>query len=357
MPRCHGSYIGHVPEPDDSAASGIWRACDARELLADGKWPSQPAVPGAPTGAAGDEQVVLTWPAITTSPSVTDYGIQYSSDSGATWTTFTDSVSNATTATVTGLTNGTAYVFRLYGINALGDGPYGAASAAVTPVEIIPSLLLLKFDGDDGDTETVDSSIYMHSVALVDSSQLTDSPVKFGSTSGDFVSNGGYAEATVATTGTAHAFGTGDFTVEGWFYFTGEENAVLASGYTSSVCHWVFYWYGNLTFLQSASPNTWEGGLVAAPTSRPVGEWVHLAYTRQDGIGRIFQNGTLLEQNETQPYGPVTTNIPGVQKIAVASMLENGTSRTTTPLYADDVRVVKGTAAYTANFTPPTAPF
>lgn len=151
MPRCHGSYIGHVPAPTQSAASGVWKLHDAQENLAGGTWPSQPAVPGAPNATAGDEEVVLTWSALTASPTVTDYGIQYSDDAGETWTTFTDSVSDATTATVTGLTNGTAYVFRLYGINALGDGPYGSASAAVTPGFSVDYLILGGGGGgDDG---------------------------------------------------------------------------------------------------------------------------------------------------------------------------------------------------------------
>ena len=39
----------------------------------------------------------------------------------------------ATTAVVTGLTNGTAYTFRVRATNAIGTGPQSTASTAVVP--------------------------------------------------------------------------------------------------------------------------------------------------------------------------------------------------------------------------------
>jgi hypothetical protein len=88
----------------------------------------------APTGltaTAGNAQVSLAW----TAPggTITDYRVQSSSDSGSTWTTFADGTSTATSATVTGLTNGTAYVFRVAAVNGAAVGTYTAASSSVTP--------------------------------------------------------------------------------------------------------------------------------------------------------------------------------------------------------------------------------
>ena len=95
-------------------------------------------VPGAPTGVAGtsgDAQVALTWtaPSSTGGSAITDYTVQYSSNSGSTWTTFSRSASTTASATVTGLTNGTAYTFQVRAINAAGNGSYSSASSAVTP--------------------------------------------------------------------------------------------------------------------------------------------------------------------------------------------------------------------------------
>jgi hypothetical protein len=95
-------------------------------------------VPPAPTSLAaspGNAQATLSWsaPSVVAQAPITDYVVQFSSDSGSTWTTFADGTSTATSATVTGLTNGTAYVFRVAAVNAVGTGAYTAASSAATP--------------------------------------------------------------------------------------------------------------------------------------------------------------------------------------------------------------------------------
>ena len=94
---------------------------------------SAPSAPASVTGVAGNQQVVLSWTAaFSAGPSVSDYVIEYSSDAGATWTTFSHSAATATTATITGLTNDTAYLFRVAAINSIGTGSY-TTSSSITP--------------------------------------------------------------------------------------------------------------------------------------------------------------------------------------------------------------------------------
>jgi hypothetical protein len=96
-------------------------------------------VPPAPTGLAvsgGNAQASLSWTAPTgviAQAPITDYREQFSSDGGTNWTTFTAAESTAASTTVTGLTNGTAYVFRVAAVNAAGTGAYAPASSEVTP--------------------------------------------------------------------------------------------------------------------------------------------------------------------------------------------------------------------------------
>ncbi len=64
---------------------------------------------------------------------ITDYIIEYKPASGS-WTTFADGTSTTLTATITGLTNGTSYTFRVSAVNALGTSTVSSISNAVTPV-------------------------------------------------------------------------------------------------------------------------------------------------------------------------------------------------------------------------------
>jgi subtilisin family serine protease len=93
-----------------------------------------PDVPGVPTsvaGTAGDRSVALGW----TAPA---------SDGGSPLTGYTVLISPSTpsavvavsgaTASVTNLTNGTAYTFRVYATNEAGDGPPSGPSSTLTPV-------------------------------------------------------------------------------------------------------------------------------------------------------------------------------------------------------------------------------
>ena len=102
-----------------------------------------PSAPQSLVGTRGDSQVTLAWAAplsIGGTP-IIDYLVQFSTDGGSTWTTFDDGVSSATGATVTGLVNGTTYVFRVQGRNAVNypsadvnDGVWTLASLPVKPL-------------------------------------------------------------------------------------------------------------------------------------------------------------------------------------------------------------------------------
>ena len=102
-------------------------------------------VPSAPTSLStspSNSSVVLTWvaPGSTGGSSITDYKIEYSPDSGTTWNTFTHAASTATTQTVTSLTPGTTYTFRVSAINAVGTSS-PSATATGTPLYITLSSL------------------------------------------------------------------------------------------------------------------------------------------------------------------------------------------------------------------------
>jgi hypothetical protein len=104
-------------------------------------------LPPAPTGVTasqGNAQATVSWtaPAVLSQTPITDYIVQYSSNSGSTWTTFSDGASTSTSVAVTGLSNGASYVFRVAGVNGVGTGTYSTASSAVTPGSMLEVLVV-----------------------------------------------------------------------------------------------------------------------------------------------------------------------------------------------------------------------
>ena len=185
-------------------------------------------VPSAPTGVAGtpgDGQVSLAWTAPANAFGVTDYVIQYKTTAAATWSTFADGPSATLAATVTGLTNGTAYVFRVAAVNAAGTGDFSAESAPVTPsapasapTNLTPTFgdgsvgLAWTAPGSDGGTPITDY-VVEYRTDVIGSSWMTFA---------DGVGTGLTATVTGLTNGTAYRFrvaavngvGTGTYSSE-----------------------------------------------------------------------------------------------------------------------------------------------
>ena len=89
--------------------------------------PSAPTV----TAAAGIAQAQLSWTAPAGNGSdVYDYIVQFRLVGAASWSTWAEGVSTATSAIVLGLANGSQYEFRVAAVNAVGTGAYSIAPTA-----------------------------------------------------------------------------------------------------------------------------------------------------------------------------------------------------------------------------------
>ena len=92
-------------------------------------------VSSAPTSVSGtiaDAQSLVSWTP-TSGQSITNYLVQYSSNNGGSWTSVPRSASTTPSMLVTGLINGTSYIFRVAALNSVGTGTFSSSSSEVTP--------------------------------------------------------------------------------------------------------------------------------------------------------------------------------------------------------------------------------
>jgi hypothetical protein len=149
----------------------------------------------------------------------------------------------------------------------------------------------------------------------------------------------------------AFAYGTGDFTIEFWFYMSAVAGSgnyyVLFDGRPSTTSGA----YVNIT-INNATPESYvNGALVISGSALSAGIWYHFAYARSGSSTKMFINGTQVGSTYTD-----TTNyingadrpVIGTNGFNVAQYNFNG--------YISNVRIVKGTAVYTSAFTPSTTP-
>ena len=175
-----------------------------------------------------------------------------------------------------------------------------------------------------------------------------------------FDGTGGYL---TSPANAAFDFGTGDWTVECWFYIAGN-SSTNANGtrdgslysLNNSSASSAF----NLTISGNAS-TTGTGIQLFKSTNTTVdikktvtvaqGVWHHIAVTKASGTIRMFLNGVQqgTSDSDSTLWGSSThASVVGRQGWPTFVHQFNG--------YISNLRVVKGTALYTTNFTPPTAP-
>jgi galactose oxidase-like protein/fibronectin type III domain protein len=135
---------GATPNPTTSTGANTpWLAATVVfKTAAPAPPPTAPAVPSAPTASAGDGQATVNWTAPDNGGSaITKYTVTpYVGSNAQTPKEVTGSPA-ATSTTVTGLTNGTAYTFKVSATNAIGSSADSAASNAVTPAQAPASTL------------------------------------------------------------------------------------------------------------------------------------------------------------------------------------------------------------------------
>ena len=134
--------------------------------------------------------------------------------------------------------------------------------------------------------------------------------------------------------------GTGDFTVECWVYLN-----TVPSGYSPIITNEAnngFYinFRGNGTIALTDTSTVYA----QAPSALTTGSWFHVAVVRNAGSSKVYVNGT----------GGTAVSCTVNWTINTTVYVGGGPSYAPIDGYIDDLRVTKGYARYTSNFTPPT---
>lgn len=209
--------------------------------------------------------------------------------------------------------------------------------------------LLLHADGASGATAFADSSSYANTVTAFGGAQMTTAQVKFGSSAAIFNGTSAYLSAPPSTNFT---FGTGDFCQEAFIYASANPTSDAVLFCLRNANAGIF---NNMVKLSPVGKIGWSDGVAWRESSGsiPLSQWVHFAVTRASGVVRIFINGV---ENYSASH-PI--DMVGARVMQIGAFEADGPN----PVggffggFLDEIRITKGAARYTANFTPPIEAF
>jgi len=142
----------------------------------------------------------------------------------------------------------------------------------------------------------------------------------------------------------------GDFTIEYFVYWQGGQVMLDFSRSASYTNAWQLYNQTPVFYGYSSGGNAY----MVSSTALTSNAWNHIAVTRtiSNNTARMFINGvqTASSTDFSQTYGNDTGN-----SLYVGSQVYSGPTAYFTGMISN-LHIVKGTALYTSNFTPPTAP-
>lgn len=203
--------------------------------------------------------------------------------------------------------------------------------------------LLLKFDGADGSATFTDSSPRAKVVTAF-GARISTTQSKYGVASGKFVQGDYLTIPPTADLG----FGTGDFSVEFWVRpaMTGDSiHEVLDFRSADVVEPFV------LGFTTGGAVRYYDGSSIRVGTSGKLtaNTWAHIAWCRQANVNTIYVDGIAdSTYTASQDFGSSRGLCIGANVIKNAERFVG---------HLDELRIKKGEAVYTSNFTPPPAPF
>jgi hypothetical protein len=218
---------------------------------------------------------------------------------------------------------------------------------------------LMHFNGTNGSTVFTDQPFFYNRLWTQNagSPALSNTQSKFGGTS--LFLNGASSINSSDTIGGQFDIGAADATIECWWYPTATPSGgglitfnwpngsipfTIGFGSGIGVSSGSFPYFGYYT------GTTWIGTIGTAALAN--NQWYHIAAVQRAGMLYLYINGT---QIGTAVAGGAMPSVQILNQYIQIGRRWDGVGYCTG--YLDEVRVTVGIAQYTANFTPPTAPF
>jgi hypothetical protein len=278
--------------------------------------------------------------------------------SSGTWYLFINGVSQGTSATSRNLTNTDAVIgagryttnstpsaffpgyisdVRIIKGQALYTSNFVPSNQPLTAVQ--NSVLLL-----NGTASAIYDASVQNNLETIGNAQISTSVVKFGTSSITLDGSGDYV---VEPTNLNFGYGTGDFTIEFWLYLNSTGSQTIFSNLSSGSSTNPHIYITTTIRYYTAGADRITGAALST------GQWYHIALCRASGSTRLFVNGTqsgstYSDANNYGTFAPLGIGTYWESGAPVASSTLNG--------YISDLRITRGIARYTANFTPPTTP-
>lgn len=205
--------------------------------------------------------------------------------------------------------------------------------------------LLLHGDGSDGSTTITDSSNEAHTCTVSGGTQIDTAIKKFGTGSIKFDGTGYVSIADDAS----FDMGSGSWTVEAWVYISaGTAGGGIISKHASSYSQAPFCLFLsgiNNVMFRGKTVGTYHP-IINGSTALSVDTWHHVAAVRDGARFTLFLDGTSegYQSIGSDAMQDNNDNLAIGARSADGQALING--------HIEEVRITKGIARYTGNFTP-----
>jgi len=235
---------------------------------------------------------------------------------------------------------------------------YGAVKGTGTRTDTNSASIVLAvgMDGTNGGTTftdenaTIKGSGSAKTITVTGNTNTSTTQSKFYGSSGYFDGTGDYL--TVGSSAD-FAFGTGNFTVELWIYapnVTNRQGLVAAGGGTGNSPIISIYGQSGVVGAVDLGIYGISNNVISAANSIKTNTWHHIAFVRE-GTGtnetKVYVDGV------QQGQGTYSTNVTTNNNFFIG---QNGTNGEYFTGYIQDLRIYKGAAKYTGNFTVPASP-